>query len=73
MPFENGPDRDRLDQRPYGSSALATPAFTTAAMLQENSAAFMVFLCQGDEHVDSMQLSWSMRYLPKRTSQTRSI
>jgi hypothetical protein len=38
------------------SSALATSTFSTAATLQKNSAAFMVFLGQGDEHAESVQL-----------------
>jgi hypothetical protein len=39
------------------SSALATPSFTTAAMLQKDSAAFMTFLIKGDEASDSFQLN----------------
>src|SRR2546426_10147071 len=45
-----------MDQRLEVSSALATPTFTTAATLQKDSAAFMVFLGQGDAHADSIQL-----------------
>jgi hypothetical protein len=44
------------------SSALATPTFTTAAPLQKNSAAFMVFVGGGDENTDAIQLD--LQYAP---------
>jgi hypothetical protein len=44
------------------SSALATSVFTTAAKLQKNSAAFMVFLGQGD--VDSLSIQLNLQYAP---------
>jgi hypothetical protein len=44
------------------SSALATPAFTTTAKLQRNSATFMVFVGQGDEQTEAIQLD--LKYAP---------